>query len=311
MSSINVLLSGEYENFLDFSRLTDEIHRRQLEKLKKHPETKKISLKNIEYNCGKVIEYVAKETEYEEVKKVSIYSTTNKSINSLDKFVKKEVKKELSKKNKFDKKLCLALQSQISSFIHARGFFSTISKEVYIVRDTHLIGEKLDRNMKIIKKALSKKKSDSRVEEKSNNFSGWKKTYGYKPPRFGHREWLAINFRSTLAHELFHYYMDAKCHTQNMMLQEEYAYKNMIGWMRKEGLKDEEIILSHLMWYGSTVAVGKDESLVLPGRKKEFKKVAKEEAQKLIDCYDASCRIKEKILLTPVVDSSHISMIEI
>jgi hypothetical protein len=317
MGILDAALVANYESFIDFKKITDNVHNRQLKELKKHPDTQKISIKNEEYKCGDVINHVASETKCNEIKSVAVYSTTNRAIHSLNAFVKKEVKKELDKKKNFNKKLCMALESQVGSFVRARGFFSTISKEVYIVRDIHLIGEKIDKKIKTIKMALSKKKITTETKETKTSSGGWKKTYGYKPPKFSHKDWIAINFRSTLAHELFHYFMDIKCHTNSMMMQEEYAYKNMIGWARKEGLKDDEIILSHLMWYGGAVAVQKDDSLAIEGRNKELRKAAKIEAQNLIDRYNLECRIVEnaKNISMPQgqgrVDNHSLRMIEI
>ena len=291
---------GEYENFIQFSKLSKSINLRQLEKLKEHKDTKKLDPKDNEFGIGEVVNYVEEETGWAGIQNSDIYLTTNRAIRSLNKFVKAEIKKEVEKKEKFDKKFAIVLESQLNAFVNAKGFFSLYSKDVFLIKDIHLVGEEMKRLEEAFgeaKRKISGKKTSDKKEVSTKKDEGtWKKTYGYKPKRFGHREWLRIQMRGTLAHELFHLYMDARCQTKNMMMQEEYAYKNMIGWLRGEGLKDNEIVKSNLMWYGLTVAINKDNSLTVRGRRKELKKVAEEEAKKLMQSYDNEQKAKKKAL---------------
>lgn len=293
--SFSSMVAG-YENFIEFGGLSREIHLRQLDKLKEHKDTIEIDPKDETYGFGEVVKYVAEETYCDEIYKVKMYLTTYKAVKSLNKFVRDEVKKELEKKDKLDKNLCLALENSINSFVSAKGFFSLHSNDVYIVKDIHLVGEEMRKKKEVVKEALKKKSKKKTTTKKKattdKKEDSWKKGYGYKPKKYGHREWLRISMRSTLAHELFHYYMDLKSNTNDMMMQEEYAYGSMIGWMRKEGLKDNEIVKAALMWFGATVAASKDPSLTVKGREKIFKAAAVSEAKKLIERFDNQQRAK-------------------
>ncbi len=283
---MNPLHIKSQEHFVKFNKMVIQIQRHLLDNLKKHKETKKVDPNSEEFRFNEVVDYVAESTNMPEIKEVGIYFTTTKAIKSLNKIVKDGVKNELAKQKEMDKDLAMALETQANSYLSAHGFFSTITKEVYVVKDAHLQHKKKtdktkDKTVTIDPKSLEKLSKDT-----------WKKEYGYKPDRINHKDWLRIHNRATLAHELFHYYMDLKSNTSDVILQEEYAYSNMIGWYRKDGLKDPEIIKASLMWWGKTIAVSRDHSLQLKGRQKDLIKEATKEAEKLIENYDVMCQIR-------------------
>lgn len=287
------LIMKNQEQYVRFNRMVSQISRRLLGNLSKHEDTKKIDPNSPEFRFNEVIDYVIYATQMSEIKDVGIYLTTTKAIKSLNKIVNEEIKKELAKEKETDKEFAIALTMQMNSYLGAYGFFSTITKDIFIVKDAHLQRHKKVEKKEEIKPKKSAKKTSAKVK-KVEPKETWKKEYGYKPARISHREWLRIHSRATLAHELFHYYMDVKTNTSSMILQEEFAYSNMIGWYRKEGLKDNEIIQASLMWWGRTIAVSKDLSLQLKGRRKELDKKAVEEAKKLIASYDIMCKTRDE-----------------
>ena len=274
------------EQSILFKRLSFEINIKLLNILKGHKDTKKIEPNNPEYGFNEVIDHVIKETSMKEIKSVGIYFTTTKAIKTLNKFLNDEIKKEFSKEKEINTQLAIVLTNQLNSYLGAHGFFSTITKDVFVVKDAHLQRPKKE------KKIENKEEKPEPKETKSKET--WKKEFGYKPSRINHKEWLRIHNRATLAHELFHYCMDLRSKTADVLLQEEYAYSNMIGWYRKEGLKDPEIIKASLIWWGRTLSLHKDPSLRLKNRKKDWEKETVVEAKKLIASYDAACKTKQE-----------------
>lgn len=243
-----------------YNKIAHDIHVRQLERLKKHPETR-IATKEF----SEVIDFISREKNFPEIHECVVYSTTNKAIDSLDDFVKDEIKKELEKtEGKIDTSILQVLKSTIKSLVSAAGFFSLHTKEVYTVRDI------FDRFYY----------RDGDKKGKKVSFSKF-----YKPERFELSEWLAMREKITIAHELLHYQMDSRCQSNSALAQEEYAYGHMIGYCQHIGLKEEEIIKGPLMSWGKIISASKDATLQYKERKKDWEKEGEKNAKKLFDQY--------------------------
>lgn len=245
------------------SALSSEIHRQQLAELKKQEETRLAT-----EHFKDVISFVAKTKRNPEISVAQIYLTNNAAIDRVKKWTKQKVT-ETAKSNSVDKELISVLQSNANAFISCKGFFSTLTKEIFIVEDIH--------NRYYYSENFKKTKDRCRSI----------KEY-YIPKRFTMEDWLKKEHRSTAAHELFHLHYDMQAPSAGELSHEEYAYSNQIDWCRHDGLKDEEIINGSVKTFGMIMCMQKDPTLRLKERKKELKKAAIDYAWDMMRRYDAS-----------------------
>lgn len=258
---MNSRFFGKREEALKFKRLAKEIHIKQLEELKNHKDSYEASEKYKD-----VIDFVMKDKKCDELKEVKVYSVTHEGISSISDFVKKELENELKKENgTINKPLILSLASHINSFVSAAGFYSTISKEIFIVRNLY---------DKYFYRSDEKRKKGQRSYSKL-----------YRPSCFSLDKWLDMKNKATLAHELLHYEMGLTNYSKNEMLHEEYAYGHMVSYCKSLGLKKEDIVEGFLISYGNICAIKRDPTLQFKERKKDLKKKAIEIAESLYESY--------------------------
>lgn len=199
-----------------------------------------------------ILDFVNKKTHCDAVFNCAIYSITNKAIKDLEEHAAKESENiDDSEKRRF----YLEMAKQYNA---GRAFFTLDTKEVFYVTDI-----------------------DDREGLKDKQ---------RKPSRFSNSEWRKIHIRSTIVHELFHFYIDYTTNSRNELQHERYAYTGMIDWCReKENLKDEEIANYIISTYGQRIAFSEKPGLD-PKNKKDREYLERrgyEEGMKLIKERDA------------------------
>lgn len=160
-------------------------------------------------------EYVFGLTRVESVLECKVYSVTNDALL----YVIKKAKEESECFDDLEERA--VYEHTAESLIQGKAFYSLGSKEVYYVTDLRYGRYNID---------------------------------NYKPDRFNDDEWRRIQIRNSVVHELFHCSFDYTTSTRNEMLQEEYAYMEMIGWsLNHEGLTEEEIANFIVTTYGERI----------------------------------------------------------
>ena len=235
-------------------KLSNAIHIKQMERLKSHSDT---VVATEQYQD--VIDFVSIERKCTDLMGASVLTTTNRAIDDVIKYTEKEIKRIIlnGESSHSETEVLMAINHSANTLTLAGGFFSIPTKEIFIVRNR-----------------------DQRKDKTTNS-----DTKDKRPKRFSKKEWTNIKNRSILAHELFHMHMDVKSHSNNEMLHEEYAYTNMVGWCRKEGMKDKEIAKTFLIPFGGMLAAQKYPSIVASEQWSEFDKKAMEEAMLVIERY--------------------------
>ena len=205
-----------------------------------------------------VIDYVAEATKCPEVRECRIYDTCIADLKSVQRKASKRIRDSEESPEFYE----IATKASAEGLIEGIAFFCLVTKDIFIIKDAHLLHYHFGKD---------KKKRGDKKHIKSMP----------KPSRFTVSHWVKVRQRASVAHELFHFAMDIKTHTDNHFMQEEYAYTNMIGWLQKEGIKDNEIEL-FVLPFAKMIAVGEDQSLMLKENRKKLEKKGKEEAKKII-----------------------------
>jgi len=174
-----------------------------------------------------VIDFVVEDVGDERIRNCKIYSITNSGLDALEEEAKKIA---LTKKTNTERNLYVSMAKGLRA---ARAFYTLDTREIFYITDIE--------DRKEIKEQRKKKPL---------------------PSRFDKETWRKKLIRSAVAHELYHYTFDLDTMTRDVMLQEQYAYRSMISYCRKEGMEDHEIIDFVILPYGMMVANEQDPEIL-------------------------------------------------